>query len=89
MYNLDKGNLNSPLHTDYLNNKMKSVNRRHPELKHATPHKLKHIGATLAKQAGTSLEDISQALMHSDTLITKTYVTTSNIVPMTESKTSS
>lgn len=78
-----KGNLNSPLHTDYLNNKMKSVNRRHPELKHATPHKLRHTGATLAKQAGTSLEDISQALTHSDTLITKTYVNTSNIVPMT------
>ncbi|GAB6742097.1 hypothetical protein BOVMAS36_16450 [Streptococcus uberis] len=78
-----KGNLNSPLHTDYLNNKMKSVNRRHPELKHATPHKSRHTGATLAKQAGTSLEDISQALTHSDTLITKTYVNTSNIVPMT------
>ncbi|VTS12558.1 tyrosine-type recombinase/integrase [Streptococcus pseudoporcinus] len=78
-----KGNLNSPLHTDYLNNKIKSVNRRHPELKHATPHKLRHTGATLAKQAGTSLEEISQALTHSDTMITKTYVNTSNIVPMT------
>ncbi|EMF48925.1 site-specific recombinase, phage integrase family, putative [Streptococcus parauberis KRS-02109] len=29
------------------------------------------------------MEDISQALTHSDTLITKTYVNTSNIVPMT------
>ena len=48
-----KGNVNSPLHSDYLNNKMKSVQRRHPELKHATPHKLRHTGATLAKQAGT------------------------------------
>ena len=51
-----KGNVNSPLHSDYLNkhsdylnNKMKSVQRRHPELKHATPHKLRHTGATLAK----------------------------------------
>ena len=77
-----KGNVNSPLHSDYLNNKMKSVKRRHPELTHATPHKLRHTGATLAKQAGTSLEAISEALTHSDTLTTKTYVNTSNVVPM-------
>ncbi|HHT7814828.1 TPA: tyrosine-type recombinase/integrase [Streptococcus suis] len=77
-----KGNVNSPLHTDYLNNKMKSVKRRHKELTHATPHKLRHTGATLAKQAGTSLEAISEALTHSDTLTTKTYVNTSNVVPM-------
>ena len=44
-----KGNVNSPLHSDYLNNKMKSVKRRHPELKHATPHELRHTGETLAK----------------------------------------
>ncbi|MDW7798544.1 tyrosine-type recombinase/integrase [Streptococcus canis] len=77
-----KGNVNSPLHADYLNNKMKSVERRHKELIHATPHKLRHTGATLAKQSGTSLETISEALTHSDTLTTKTYVNTSNIVPM-------
>lgn len=77
-----KGNVNSPLHADYLNNKMKSVERRHKELTHATPHKLRHTGATLAKQFGTSLEDISEALTHSDTLTTKTYVNTSNIIPM-------
>jgi len=78
-----KGNVNSPLHADYLNNKMKSVERRHKELIHATPHKLRHTGATLAKQSGTSLEAISEALTHSDTLTTKTYVNTSNVVPMT------
>lgn len=77
-----KGNVNSPLHADYLNNKMKSVKRRHKELTHATPHKLRHTGATLAKQAGTSLEAISEALTHSDTITTKTYVNTSNVVPM-------
>lgn len=77
-----KGNVNSPLHADYLNSKMKSVKRRHKELTHATPHKLRHTGATLAKQAGTSLEAISEALTHSDTLTTKTYVNTSNVVPM-------
>ena len=78
-----KGNVNSCLHADYLNNKMKSVKRRHPELKHATPHKLRHTGATLAKQAGTSIEAISEALTHSDTITTKTYVNTSNVIPMT------
>ncbi|CYT91116.1 tyrosine-type recombinase/integrase [Streptococcus suis] len=77
-----KGNINIPLHADYLNNKMKSVKRRHKELTHATPHKLRHTGATLAKLAGTSLEAISEALTHSDTITTKTYVNTSNVVPM-------
>ena len=77
-----KGNVNSCLHADYLNNKMKSVKRRHPELKHATPHTLRHTGATLAKQAGTSIEAISEALTHSDTITTKTYVNTSNVIPM-------
>ena len=77
-----KGNVNSPLHSDYLNNKMKSVKRRHPELKHATPHKLPHTGATLAKQAGMSLEAISEDLTHSDTGTTQIYVNTSNVVPM-------
>ncbi len=77
-----KGNVNSCLHTDYLNYRMKSVKRRHPELKHATPHKLRHTGATLAKKEGMSLEAISEALTHSDTVTTKTYVNTSNIVPL-------
>ena len=77
-----KGNVNSCLHADYLNNRMKSVKRRHPELAHATPHKLRHTGATLAKKAGTSMEAISEALTHSDTITTKTYVNTSNVIPM-------
>ncbi|HEM3542150.1 site-specific integrase [Streptococcus suis] len=53
-----------------------------PHLKHATPHKLRHTGATLAKQAGMSLEAISEALTHSDTATTQIYVNTSNIIPM-------
>ncbi|MDG7167501.1 tyrosine-type recombinase/integrase [Streptococcus pneumoniae] len=77
-----KGNINKPLHADYLNNKMKSIRKRHKELTHATPHKLRHTGATLAKKAGMSLEAISEALTHSDTVTTKTYVNTSNIVPL-------
>lgn len=77
-----KGNVNSRLHADYLNNKMKTVKRRHPELTHATPHKLRHTGATLARLSGVSIETISEALTHSDTSTTKYYVNTSNIVPM-------
>lgn len=77
-----KGNVNSPLHADYLNNKMKSVERRHKNLKHSTPHMLRHTGATLAKQAGMSLESISEALTHSDLSTTRVYVNTSNVVPL-------
>ena len=45
---------------------------------HQGPHKFQH----LAKQAGMSLEDISEALTHSDTSTTQIYVNTSNIVPV-------
>ncbi|VJA80052.1 tyrosine recombinase XerC [Streptococcus pneumoniae] len=61
---------------------MKSIRKRHKELTHATPLKLRHTGATLAKQAGTSIEAISETLTHSDTITTKTYVNTSNVIPM-------
>ena len=61
---------------------MKSIRKQHKELAHATPHKLRHTGATLAKQAGMSLEAISEALTHSDTGTTQIYVNTSNVVPM-------
>ncbi|HEL2150034.1 TPA: tyrosine-type recombinase/integrase [Streptococcus suis] len=81
-YNNRTNNINLLLHTDYLNYRMKSVRRRHPELAPASPHKLRHTGATLAKLAGTSLEAISEALTHSDTITTKTYVNTSNVIPM-------
>ena len=77
-----RGNINTPLHADYLNNKMKSIRKRHKELAHATPHKLRHTGATLAKQARVPLEVFSEALTHSDILTTKTYVNTSNVIPM-------
>lgn len=77
-----KGNVNRPLHSDYLNNKIKSVQRSHPELKHAIPHKLRQTGEKLAKYAGTSIETISEAPTHSDTITTKTYVNTLNIIPM-------
>ena len=62
---------------------MKSIRKRHKELTHATPHKLRHTGATLAKQAGLSLEAISKALTHSDKEVTKTYVNTKDTVNQT------
>ncbi|NQL66623.1 tyrosine-type recombinase/integrase [Streptococcus suis] len=76
-----KGNVNKPVHIDYLNYKMRSVENRH-KLRHATPHMLRHTGATLAKQAGTSIEVISEALTHSDTSTTKSYINTSNVGPI-------
>lgn len=82
-YNNRTNNINLPLHTDYLNYRMKSVRRRHTELAPASPHKLRHTGATLAKQAGISLEAISEALTHSDKEITKTYVNTKDKVNQT------
>ena len=78
-----RGNINKPLHADYLNNKMKRIRKRHKELVHAPPHKLRHTGATLAKQAGMSLEAISEALTHSDKQVTKTYVNTTDTVNQT------
>lgn len=78
-----KDNVNSPLHADYLNNKMKSVKHRHKELTYVTPHKLRHTAATLAKKAGQSIDEISEALTHSDQSITKTYINTKNTVKQT------
>ena len=63
---------------------MRTFKNRHPYFTHATPHKLRHTGATLAKQAGTSIEAISEALTHSDTITTKTYVNASNVIPMVD-----
>jgi len=51
-------------------------------LKHISPHKLRHTGATLAKLAGTPIKEISEALTHSDIATTKTYINTSNVVPI-------
>ena len=73
-----KGKHKQTFHSDYLNNKMKSIRKRHKELAHATPHKLRHTGAT----AGTSIEAISEALTHSETGTTQIYVNTSNVIPM-------
>lgn len=78
-----KGGVNKRLHIDYLNYRMKSIERRHPELPHATPHMLRHTGATLAKMAGYSITQISEALTHSDSETTKGYINVLNTIPKT------
>ena len=86
-YNDRQNNINVVLHIDYLNYRMNSIKRRHPALAPATPHKLRHTGATLAKKAGRSLEEISEALTHSDQSITKTYINTTSTVTQTAGET--
>ena len=78
-----QGNINQRVHTDYLNYRMKSIKRRHPNLAHCTPHKLRHTTATLAKLHGMSLEKISEALTHSEVSTTKTYINANNIIELT------
>lgn len=77
------GGVNKRLHVDYLNYRMKSIERRHPELVHATPHMLRHTGASLAKLAGYSLNQISEALTHSDSKTTKGYINVIETIPKT------
>lgn len=62
---------------------MNSIWRRYPGLSPASPHKLRHTGATLARRADISLEEISEALTHSDKQVTKTYVNTTDTVNQT------
>ena len=78
-----KGNINQRVHTDFLNYRMKSIKRRHPNLAHCTPHKLRHTTATLAKLHGMSLESISEALTHSEVGTTKTYINANNVIKLT------
>lgn len=61
-----KGNVNQHVHTDFLNYRLKSIKRRHPNLAHCAPHKLRHTTATLAKLNGIPLEKISESLTHSE-----------------------
>ncbi|MGF0112039.1 site-specific integrase [Streptococcus sp. SGI.051] len=76
-----KGGVNKRLHIDYLNYRMKSIERRHSELAHATPHMLRHTAASLAKLAGYSFSQISEALTHSDSETTKGYINVIDTIP--------
>jgi len=78
-----KGNLNQRVHTDFLNYRMKTIKRRHPNLAPCSPHKLRHTTATLAKLHGMPLEKISEALTHSEVETTKTYINANNVIELT------
>ncbi|MFW8053707.1 tyrosine-type recombinase/integrase [Vagococcus fluvialis] len=82
-YTKRTGELNQPVHIDYLNYRINSIRRRHPELVKLNPHKLRHTFSTLAREGGASLADISLALTHSDIKTTEIYVNTPNIVDLT------
>lgn len=77
-----KGEINVPVHIDYLNYRLNSIRRRNPDLVKLNPHKLRHTYSTLAREGGASMSEISEALTHSDTKITETYVNTPNVVKL-------
>lgn len=74
------GDVNSPLHSDYLNYRINKIMKYHKHLAHLTPHKLRHTYATLAKQGGADLSKISEALTHSEITTTRIYVNTPDVV---------
>lgn len=78
-----KGILNQSIHTGCLNYLMKSVRRRYPNLTPCSPHKLRHTTATLAELQGTSLENTSKVLTHSEVATTKFYFNENNVIEMT------
>lgn len=82
-YTDNRGHMNQPLHADFLNYRLNSMEKRHPSLKHAYPHKLRHTYSTLALEGGASMEAISAALTHSDVATTRIYVNTPDIVNLT------
>lgn len=77
-----QGHINQPLHSDYLNYRLKSINHRHPSLAHAYPHKLRHTFSSLAREGGATMAVISNALTHSDIDTTKTYVNTPDVIDL-------
>lgn len=79
-YSKPSGEVNCPLHIDYLNYRIDTLRRRHKHLVHLTPHKLRHTFATLAKQGGADISKISEALTHSEIATTRIYVNTPNVV---------
>lgn len=82
-YTDNRGHMNQPLHADFLNYRLNSIEKRHPTLRHAYPHKLRHTYSTLALEGGATMEAISAALTHSDVTTTRIYVNTPDIVSLT------
>lgn len=81
-YTNARGEINVPLHIDYLNYRLKSIRRRHIELVKTSPHKLRHTYSTLAREGAATIAEISESLTHSDTKITEIYVNTPNVVSL-------
>lgn len=76
-----RGGINQPLHADYLNYRMNSIYKRHADrLVRVTPHKLRHTFATLARQGGAGIQEISEALTHGNIKTTRIYVNTPDII---------
>ena len=75
-----RGEMNARLHTDYLNYRLNTFQRRYEHLAKLNPHKLRHTYATLAREGGANIDDIQNALTHSDKATTSIYVNTENIV---------
>lgn len=72
------GEVNIPVHVDYLNYRLKSIRRR----TQTNPHNLRHTFSTLAREGGATMEQISQALTHSDIKTIEIYVNTPNVVDL-------
>lgn len=81
-YTIAHGQVNQPVNPFYLNNRLKTIRKRHPELTKTHPHALRHTFATIAHQGSASMEEISRALTHSDTKTTKDYIDTPAIVTL-------
>ncbi|MDT2811767.1 tyrosine-type recombinase/integrase [Vagococcus lutrae] len=77
------GKLNQTIHIGYLNYRINSIRKRHPELVKLNSHKLRHTFSTLARECGASMADISLVLTHSDIKTTEIYSNTPNIVDLT------
>ncbi|EEV46985.1 phage integrase [Enterococcus faecium 1,231,501] len=69
-----RGEVNQPVHIDYLNRRINAIRQRHPYLASLTPHKLRHTFGTLASLGSASMNSISKALTHSELKTTRIYV---------------
>lgn len=81
-YAKGKGEIKVSVHIDYLNYRLNSIRKRNPDLVKLNSHKLRHTYSTLAREGVASISEISEALTHSDTKITETYVNTPNVVKL-------
>lgn len=79
-YTNRRGEVNQPVHIDYLNRRINAIQQRHTELATLNPHKLRHTFGTLASLGGASMDSISKALTHSELKTTRIYVNAPDFV---------